>query len=743
MKKHPLHMLGRLVAGKHTQWITLSIWILITLLLSFTLPQVNSTKEPNPKNLPETAMSQQAEALMKKEFPNNAGNPLLVVWYKDGGLQSQDYKLIQDVYKELKASPLKEQSTLPPFDTLPEQVLSKSASKDGTSFVTPVFFNKAAGTDILKGNLDDLKNIVNSKIDEDPFKRKLSGAGLHVRLSGPVGIQTDAVSLFSQADVKLLIATVLLVLVLLILLYRSPILAILPLLVVGFAYGIISPTLGFLANHGWIKVDAQAISIMTVLLFGAGTDYCLFLISRYREYLLEEESKYKALQLAIKASGGAIIMSALTVVLGLGTLLLAHYGAFHRFAVPFSVAVFIMGIAALTILPALLLIFGRAAFFPFIPRTTSMNEEFARKKKKVVKVKKSKGAFSKKLGDVVVRRPWTIIMLTVFVLGGLASFVPRIQYTYDLLESFPKDMPSREGFTLISDHFSAGELAPVKVVVDTKGKELPIKEELEKFSFVQTVKDPKVGTENKQIQMYEVSLAENPYSIEALDQIPKLKNSVEKVLKDAGVSNAENQLLIGGETASLYDTKQITERDEAVIIPVMISIIALLLLVYLRSIVAMIYLIVTVVLSFFSALGAGWLLLHYGMGAPAIQGAIPLYAFVFLVALGEDYNIFMVSEIWKNRKTQNHLDAVKNGVIQTGSVITSAGLILAGTFAVLGTLPIQVLVQFGIVTAIGVLLDTFIVRPLLVPAITVVLGRFAFWPGKLSRKSEEVQKVDA
>ena len=150
--------------------------------------------------------------------------------------------------------------------------------------------------------------------------------------------------------------------------------------------------------------------------------------------------------------------------------------------------------------------------------------------------------------------------------------------------------------------------------------------------------------------MYEVSLAENPYSIEALDQIPKLKTSVEKVLKDAGVTNAEDQLWIGGETGSLYDTKQITERDEAVIIPVMISIIALLLLVYLRSIVAMIYLIVTVVLSFFSALGAGWLLLHYGMGAPAIQGAIPLYAFVFLVALGEDYNIFMVSEIWKTER---------------------------------------------------------------------------------------------
>ncbi|MCZ6944991.1 MMPL family transporter, partial [Bacillus mycoides] len=477
-----------------------------------------------------------------------------------------------------------------------------------------------------------------------------------------------------------------------------------------------------------------------VLLFGAGTDYCLFLISRYREYLLEEESKYKALQLAIKASGGAIIMSALTVVLGLGTLLLAHYGAFHRFAVPFSVAVFIMGIAALTILPAFLLIFGRVAFFPFIPRTTAMNEEFA--KKKVLKVKTTKGTFSKKLGDIVVRKPWTIIMLTVFLLGGLASFVPRIQYTYDLLESFPKDMPSREGFTLITDHFSAGELAPVKIVVDSNGKDLPIKQEIEKLSFVNKVKEPMKGKENNQLQMYEVSLAENPYSIEALDQIPKLKNSVEKVLKDEGISKAENHLWIGGETASLYDTKQITERDEAVIIPVMISIIALLLLVYLRSIVAMIYLIVTVVLSFFSALGAGWVLLHFGMGAPAIQGAIPLYAFVFLVALGEDYNIFMVSEIWKNRKKQNHVDAVKSGVIQTGSVITSAGLILAGTFAVLGTLPIQVLVQFGIVTAIGVLLDTFIVRPLLVPAITVVLGRFAFWPGKLWKEEKQLQKED-
>ncbi len=738
--KNPWYLYGTFVGGLKTRWITLVIWVLLTIVLSFTWPAINSVEDDTAADLPDSSMSQQADRLIKKEFPNDAGIPVLIVWHKDNKLNNQDYQVIQTVYKQLKDKPLTKQSTLPPFDTIPEQALSQSASKNGTTLVTPIFFDKNAGTETLQGNMDELKKIVKSTLNEDPFKRKLSDSGLHVRLSGPVGIQTDAVSLFSQADVKLLIATVLLVLVLLILLYRSPVLAVLPLIVVGFAYGIISPTLGFLADKGWITADAQGVSIMTVLLFGAGTDYCLFLISRYREFLLHEKNTFKALQLAMKESGGAISMSALTVVIGLGTLLLAHFGSFHRFAVPFSLAVLLMGIAALTLLPALLAIFGRAAFYPFIPRTNEMTDEWAKKKGKTIKLRKSQGVFSKALGRLVTRRPWTVIITTLILLGGLAAVVPRIQYTYDLLESFPKDMPSREGFDLISDHFSPGGLAPIQIVVDTNGKDISLKKELEQLSFVAEVTEPVQGKYNHQLQMYEVSLAENPYSIKALSRIPELRSHLKKTLTNASVQDTENHVWIGGETASLYDTKVITERDESVIIPVMICIISLLLLVYLRSIIAMIYLILTVVLSYFSALGAGWLILHFGLGAPAIQGAIPLYAFVFLVALGEDYNIFMVSEIWKKKQTQTHLDAVAGGVVQTGSVITSAGLILAGTFAVLATLPIQVLVQFGIVTAIGVLLDTFIVRPLLVPAITAVLGRFAFWPGKLWKKDDLSQK---
>ncbi len=250
MKKHPLYTWGKYVGGPKARWITLFVWVLLTLVLSFTWPAVNTVEDETAPNLPETAMSQQANNIIKKEFPNDSGNPVLIVWHKDEGLEEKDFKKIQDTYQKLRNSPLKGQSTLPPFDTIPHQALAKNVSEDGTSLVTPVFFDKTVGTDMLQENMAELQIVIKNTVEDDPFKRKISDSGLHVRLSGPVGIQTDAVSIFSQADVKLLVATVLLVLALLILLYRSPLLAILPLIVVGFAYGIISPTLGFLADKG-------------------------------------------------------------------------------------------------------------------------------------------------------------------------------------------------------------------------------------------------------------------------------------------------------------------------------------------------------------------------------------------------------------------------------------------------------------------------------------------------------------
>ncbi|VEI05221.1 MMPL family transporter [Kurthia zopfii] len=732
MKKHPFEAWGQLVASKKSRWITLVFWVLLVVVLSFTMPQINSIDNKNAENLPESSASLQAAKVIDENFPDNSGIPLLLVWHRDGGLKSTDYAEIQKLYQSLESEPVKEQSLVPPLSKVPPQQLQATASENGSTIVTPVFFNENATTDALSKGVDEIEKVV-ADLNVKTTGNYEDAKNLSLRYSGPVGISLDATGLFKNADFKLMGATVLLVLVLLILIYRSPLLAIIPLVAVGMAYGVISPLLGFMAEHGWIDKDAQAVSIMTVLLFGAGTDYCLFLISKYREVLLKVENQFDAMKQAMKESGGAIMMSALTVVLGLATLALANYGAFERFAVPFSFGVLLMGFTALIVLPALLVIFGRVAFYPFVPRTEKLAQEYAEKKNKPAKRHEPKHKYGKKIGHFVTSKPWTVILATIIVLGGLASFTPKIQYTFDLLSSFPEDTSSREGFTLIEENFSAGELAPMKVVVDTKAEGLNLQKQLTDLKEIESVKEPQQSKENKNLQLYEVSLKENPYSPEALQAVPKIKKEVQSLVEKETGEKAK--VWVGGETASQYDEMKTIERDESVIMPAMIALIALLLFVYLRSITATFYLVATVVLSYGAALGAGWIVLHYIMGVDAIQGSIPLYAFVFLVALGEDYNIFMISEIWKNRKEgKPHKLAIQEGVIHTGSVITSAGLILAGTFAVLGTLPIQVLVQFGIVTALGILMDTFIVRPLLVPALTTVLGKYAYWPGKLFKK---------
>lgn len=732
MKKHPFEAWGQLVASKKSRWITLVFWVLLVVVLSFTMPQINSIDNKNAENLPESSASLQAAKVIDENFPDNSGIPLLLVWHRDGGLKSTDYAEIQKLYQSLESEPVKEQSLVPPLSKVPPQQLQATASENGSTIVTPVFFNENATTDALSKGVDEIEKVV-ADLNVKTTGNYEDAKNLSLRYSGPVGISLDATGLFKNADFKLMGATVLLVLVLLILIYRSPLLAIIPLVAVGMAYGVISPLLGFMAEHGWIDKDAQAVSIMTVLLFGAGTDYCLFLISKYREVLLKVENQFDAMKQAMKESGGAIMMSALTVVLGLATLALANYGAFERFAVPFSFGVLLMGFTALIVLPALLVIFGRVAFYPFVPRTEKLAQEYAEKKNKPAKRHEPKHKYGKKIGHFVTSKPWTVILATIIVLGGLALFTPKIQYTFDLLSSFPEDTSSREGFTLIEENFSAGELAPMKVVVDTKAEGLNLQKQLTDLKEIESVKEPQQSKENKNLQLYEVSLKENPYSPEALQAVPKIKKEVQSLVEKETGEKAK--VWVGGETASQYDEMKTIERDESVIMPAMIALIALLLFVYLRSITATFYLVATVVLSYGAALGAGWIVLHYIMGVDAIQGSIPLYAFVFLVALGEDYNIFMISEIWKNRKEgKPHKLAIQEGVIHTGSVITSAGLILAGTFAVLGTLPIQVLVQFGIVTALGILMDTFIVRPLLVPALTTVLGKYAYWPGKLFKK---------
>lgn len=735
-----LGRLGSWVSGPVSRWITVLVWIALIGVLTLLWPSVSKEENDAAKNLPATEPSAVAEQLASREFPGEDGIPALVVWNREKGLTEADIGAIRQITSALTDKPLPGQLSVAPYHKLPLPALQASLSKDGSTLVMPVLFRNGLASDQLKEGLEQLTATVKTVLPDDPFAAaSRSPEALNARVTGPAGISVDATGLFKDADVSLLIATVVLVLVLLLLIYRSPVLALIPIVAVGFAYGLVSPILGKLAHEGVIVVDSQAISIMTVLLFGAGTDYCLFLVARYRSYLMVEADKRKALLRAVKGSAGAIAMSGLTVVLSLFSLLLTRYGAYHRFAVPFGLSILIMGLASLTLVPALLAILGRASFFPVIPRTEEMNRERAARKGKPFRERRP-GKMGRTIGSLVTGKPVAVTLLSLVLLGSLAAFTPGIRVTYDLLSSFPGDMPSREGFATLGDKFNPGSLAPVQVMVDSEGKAADVKQALAALPYAAKVSDPKEGKEHPAIQAYELELSTNPYSREAMGHIPDIRAAAEEALAKAGVTDADGKVWIGGQTAVQYDNELVTNRDMRVVMPVVIGLIALLLLVYLRSITATLYLILTVLLSFFSALGLGWIILHYGFGADAIQGAIPLYTFVFLVALGEDYNIFMVSSIWqKARRGVPLRQAVREGVRETGSVITSAGIILAGTFAVLTNLPIQVLLQFGLITALGVLLDTFLVRPFLVPALTVLFGRFAFWPDKAWKrvKTEE------
>lgn len=727
-----LERVAKLFSGRISRWVTLLVWILLIGVASSIWPQVNSQVKNNADLFTKDYPSVIADEVKAQEFPAESGVPGLLVWYRETGLSNEDYAKLQQLTKNLTEKPLDHQLSVAPLHQLPPMAVKGFASNSGKSLLLPIVFEDNIPAEELKQSREELLTRMDAIFTaQKPYETTLEDKqNLLVRFTGPVGIQIDATTLFESADFKLLLATVLLVLFLLLLIYRSPILALLPLVGVGFAYGLISPILGWMAEQGWIVVDSQSTSIMSVLLFGAGTDYCLFLIAKYRDNLKHEDSKYVALAKAFSGTSGAIVMSGLTVVISLLTLLLADQGNINRFAVPFSLAILIMMIAAVTIVPALLSILGRVSFFPFIPRTEEMLKQRAARKNKVYQPRPEGSRFGKWTGQLVVKRAWAVVIIVVLVLGGMSAFVPQIKYSYDLLESFPKNIPSREGFTIIGEQFSPGDLAPVTVMADTEGKTAAIAGKLYDLKFLDSVSTEQVGKKTSTIVAYTVKFNDNPYATDVVNQIPLIRDAVVAALKEAGVSHAADKVWLAGQSATQYDTQQANARDTELIVPIVISLIALLLLVYLRSIVATVYLMLTVILSFFSALGVGWIVLHYGFGAEAISGAIPLYAFVFIVALGEDYNIFMISRIWQKRKTMSLKQAISEGVSETSSVITSAGLILAGTFAVLATLPLQVLVQFGTITAIGVLLDTFLVRPFLVPAITAILGKWAFWPSK-------------
>ena len=704
-------------------WLVIAVWVLIAGGLAAGPSLQSVTTNDASKGLPASVESKRADALQQREFPQSRGTPVIVVFSSDKPLTQEQKSAVDDAQAWLTAS---------------GQPITTSRVEYSSDGKAALLFASLKGTPGDQGFRDTVSQM------RDHFGDSV--AGMQVRVTGPGGLITDVFEIFLNADLKLLLGTVVLVLVLLLLIYRSPILPFVPLLAVGIGYMVAGSLLAIGAKAAGVTLSGQATSLMVILLFGAGTDYGLLLISRYREELRREPQHRVALATALTESWEAIAASGLTVTLAVLTLLLARYGEYRAFAPVLGLGVFITLIAALTLMPALLALLGRRAFWPRVPKAGD-----------VIEHRRWEG-----IARFVARGPRRAALGVIAILGVLALgalfYAPRFSFTEDFL----KDMPSKQGYALLEQHFPRGALAPTTVLVrvpqteamptvpSTSGSGSATPSPIPSASstpmpgtgmgglsqgFIGKVEgilseNPAVAaafptgvSANGKWSAFQVILKGDPYSTEALDQIDAMRD-------DLRAAVGEDNVLVGGPTATQADTWAISNRDTIVVAVAALVVVAVILALLLRAIVAPAYLLATNVLSYLAALGATILITEKLLGWQHISYRIPLYMFIFLVALGSDYNIFITTRIRAEAMAHGLHDGIIRALTRTGGVLTSAGIILAGTFLILLSEPVKDLVEISIGVAIGVLIDTFLVRTALVPGLTLWIGPTAGWPGK-------------
>ncbi|CAB4558174.1 unannotated protein [freshwater metagenome] len=529
-------------------------------------------------------------------------------------------------------------------------------------------------------------------------------AGLEVYVTGPEGFSADLSGVFAGADFTLLLSTVIIVAVLLLVTYRSPILWIIPLLVVGTADGMAGQLARQVAGLFGITPDGSVTGILAVLVFGAGTNYALLLIARYREELLKFENRHQAMAVALRGAGPAIIASGSTVVLALLALTLADLAGTRALGIVCATGIVIAMISALTVLPAALVVFGRGIFWPFVPKFGGIN--------------KSESGLWAKLGQGVSRKPVAVSVIGVIILGALATGASSIQVGLASTERFLQQPEAVIGQQVLAEAFPAGATSPT-IIVANNAQMNDVKEVAEKVPGVDSVV---VGTKNDEFTKLEVILEGEGQSEEAYSAIRALRVAVDDV------SGAD--ALVGGLDAQAMDVKDAYARDQLVVIPLILLLVFVVLVLLLRALVAPVLLLLTVVASFFASMGAGWWIFTNLLGFPALDLSVFLFSFLFLVALGVDFNIFLVTRAKEEAEKLGTKQGMIKALSSTGGVITSAGILLAAVFAVLGVLPLVALAQIGVIVCIGVLLDTLLVRTVIVPALAFMTGKTFWWPAK-------------
>lgn len=559
-------------------------------------------------------------------------------------------------------------------------------------------------------------------IRED-MEKEFTSAGITTHVTGPAGLFADLFEAFGSIDTRLLQTTLIVVAIILIVVYRSPVLWILPLFTAASALGIATMIVYYLAREDIIDLNGQTQGILDVLVLGAATDYALLLIARYREELHQHQSRFEAMKIALRGVVEPIIASGSTVIAGLMVLLLSDLSSNRGLGPVGSIGIASSMLAVLTLLPALLIVFGRWIFWPKIPRVGDVDEKLS-------------GLWAR-VGSLVDRRPKAVWISTALALLIFAGF--SITLKSDGLsqsEAFTTRTDSVIGLEKLGEHFPSGEGTPVEIVVDQAdiaSAAAAIGRVLNVASVVPlTNVDPVTQRPTSELKVVDgkvvlyATLKVAPDSAEGKESIPLIRQAAKAV---------NPNILVGGQSAIGYDVDQSSRRDNRVIIPIVLLLIAVILGFLLRSILAAALLLGTVVLSFAATLGVCALVFDNVFGFAGTDAAFPLFAFIFLVALGIDYNIFLMTRVREESLKIGTRAGIIKGLTVTGGVITSAGIVLAATFGVLGILPLVFLAELGFAVAFGVLLDTIIVRSLLVPALVRVIGPKIWWPSKLQHQA--------
>jgi putative drug exporter of the RND superfamily len=673
-----------IICGRRSKFLIVAFWILVVAALGGLAGKLQGAEKNDASSyLPGSAESTQ-ELNEQAAFQSKNYNPALVVYVRDSGVTAADIAKADADARYFATLPAVDGRVAPPV-----------VSSDHKAIETVI------GSDLgYNSNLSGFITTVQNQAVKD-------AGGLRVYIGGPAASANDELKIFKGIDTTLLYAALGVVIVLLLLTYRSPVLWLLPIISAGVALTVAEAVIYLLTQHANLTVNGQSGGILVVLVLGASTDYALLLVARYREELRRHQDRHQAMAIALRRAGPAIIASGLTVIVGMLCLMAAESNDISGLGPVAAIGVGVGLIAMITLLPALLVVCGRWVFWPIRPRYGSPEP--------------TRSGVWARVGYGISRRPRTVWLVTALVLA--AFWAGLIGFRFGPLttaQSFRGTPPSITAQNVLATYFPAGSGEPVDVIANAASAGA-VRNALAATPGIASVTPPvtKGG-----LTWLEATMSVPPDGSAAYTLVDHIRTTVH------AIPGADAK--VGGGTAINADVESAAAHDRDLLIPLILGVVFIILGLLLRAIVAPLVLIATVVLSFGTALGLSALFFKHVFGFAGADTSVPLFIFVFLVALGIDYNIFLMTRIREESARSGTRQGALTGLASTGGVITSAGLVLAGTFAVLGTLPLVEFTEIGFAVALGVLLDTIIVRSVLVTALTLDIGRHMWWPSALA-----------